>query len=223
MIVFPSEIHSFAYCPRKYFFELYIGRERSLLEKIRLFLGILFHKIKSIPDKMKGYNLEKSVTTIIGGVELRGRPDSFHYDSSNEKLVIIERKSGRSPRRGAWISDSLQVTAYGLMLRDLAETIELWVEYRDSRRFSRLDSEKVGLLLKIIDDLILVKYYGIVPAAKRSARRCSRCPFRTICEELDSVLEAEDLYEPGSILTKLNIDLSFKNRSVEPDLEKNPK
>ena len=75
-----------------------------------------------------------------------------------------------------------------------------------------LDSEKVALLISIIDDIVLVKKYGIVPYANRSPRRCARCPYRSLCEELDRELDPGDdsLYEPGSQVAQSAIDNSFK-------------
>jgi CRISPR/Cas system-associated exonuclease Cas4 (RecB family) len=109
----------------------------------------------------------------------------------------------------------LQAAAYGLILRREEETVILRVEYRRGSRRSMLDSEKVSWLLKVIDDIVLVKKYGIVPYAKRSPRRCAKCPFREVCEKLDNLLsppEREELYEPGHYLGDMGVDESFKEK-----------
>jgi len=209
IIVYPSEIHSFAYCPRKYFFNLYMPVERSFRERLRLLAGTIFHALMRVRDRLRGYRSEERITLDLGSVLLVGRPDSYKSDESG--VTIIERKSGSGPRSGAWISDALQAAAYGLMLRGDNGEVKLLVEYRGRRRGSVLDEDKLGLLFRIIDDIVLVKKYGIVPYPKRSPARCAKCPFRDVCNELDEKLDCRDeVYEPGSYLEGVNVDNSFK-------------
>ncbi len=201
VVVTPSELRTFIYCPRLYFFERHLGRERGLRERLRLLLGRLFHALKGSLDRLRGYRVEEPFEAELGGVVLRGRPDSYRLDG--DVLVVVERKSGRAPRRGVWESDLVQAAAYALGLRASGRAswsnARLVLEYRDARREVELGSEVVALLLRAIDDLILVKEYGIVPAARRSRGRCSRCPFRLLCEELDRALPLpEPGEEPGS-------------------------
>ena len=211
IIVYPSEIHHFAYCPRQYFFSLYLPQPRPLGVKIRLLLGRIYHALLRIPASLRGYRSEETLETRLGDVILRGRPDS--YKKQDDVVEIVERKSGRGPRRGVWLSDMLQVTAYGIILRNKGEKIILKIEYRGGKsRSSTLDSRKVTSLISIIDDIVLVKKYGIVPYANRSPRRCVRCPYRSLCEELDRELDPGDgsLYEPGSQVGRGAVDESFR-------------
>lgn len=211
VVIYPSEIHHFAYCPRQYFFSLYLPQPRPLAERLRLLLGRLYHALLRIPARLRGYRSEETLEARLGGIILRGRPDS--YRKQDDTVEIVERKSGRGPRRGVWLSDMLQVTAYGVMLRGESERIVLRVEYRGGRsRSSELDSEKVAILASIVDDIVLVKKHGIVPYANRSPRRCARCPYRSLCEELDRQLDPGDgsLYEPGSQVARRAVDVSFK-------------
>ncbi len=209
--IYPSELHEYAYCPRYYFFHVHLGRRLTLRERLRMLLGRLFHWVKGVPDKLKGRHVEEAIEVEVGsGIVLRGRPDSFEIGS--DSVLVIERKSGRGPRKGVWISDSTQASAYAFMLARLldARDVKIRVEYASKARNSSLDEEKVYRLLKIIDEIILVREYGIVPYAKRSPRRCAKCPFREVCERLDRETGDLEVYEPGSWLANIDIDSSFK-------------
>ncbi len=210
--VYPSEIHEYVYCPRMLFFTHYIGRRRTLRERIRLLLGRLFHLFKSIPDRMRGYHLEEGLQVELGGgVRLRGRPDSYTVD--NGEALVIERKSGRGPRRGAWLSDSSQAAAYGFMIsrRFQVARTRLRVEYLAGARESLLDEDKIAQILRIVDEIVLVKRWGIVPYANRTKAKCGKCPFKNLCLEVDEMLAVEgDLYEPGEWLAGRHVDESFQ-------------
>ena len=208
VVVYPSEIHKYAYCPRQYFFSLYMPLPAPLHRRIRMLLGRLYHAILGWISRLRGYTTEEHIERKIGNVILRGRPDA--YKRSGDVLEIIERKSGRGPKKGVWLSDMLQASAYGFMLRSGRERVILRVEYRSGSRLSELDSDKIGLLFKIIDEIVMVKKYGIVPHPNRSPKRCAVCPYRDVCEELDRVLASEDLYEPGAEISGRATDLSFR-------------
>ncbi len=211
IVVYPSELHEYAYCPRYYFFHTHIGRKPTLREKIRMFIGKLFHFVKGVPDLLRGRRVEETIEVSIGsGVVLRGRPDSYEVRTDREVLVI-ERKSGRGPKKGVWVSDSSQASAYAFMLARLlgVSNASIRIEYATKSRSSKLDEEKITRLLKLIDEIILVREHGIVPYPKRGPRKCARCPFKDICDELDRE-EIEELYEPGYWLKEINIDETFR-------------
>ena len=199
--VYPSEIHEYVYCPRLYFFTLYMGRRRGIRERIRLLLGSLFHLLKSVPDRMRGFQVEERIEVSIGGVRLRGRPDA--YNIAGDSVTVIERKSSRPPRRGVWLNDAAQASAYGLMLarrEGSGRSVRLRIEYPTVARESELDSEKVALVLRVLDEIVLVKKYGVLPSPRPSPGKCSRCPFRLECQLLEEEKPEGDLYEPGSWL-----------------------
>ncbi len=139
--------------------------------------------------------------TVIGNVRLRGRPDS--YKIIDDKLVIVERKSSRKPKQGAWISDLMQATAYSIILlnrnKERVRDIELEMHYRGGIHKYRVDTDSIHMLLKILDDIIEVKKHGILPVALRSERKCNKCPFREVCYMIDSSnpVNTEELYETG--------------------------
>lgn len=204
--VTPSEVHKFVYCPRQYFFEHHLPRTMSLRERIRLLAGKLFHIIKSMTSKMKGYSVEERVEAIIGHVKIVGRADALKLEG--EAAEVVERKSGKAPRKGAWASDVLQAALYALTLVKSGGVNEarIRIEYRDKAHSYVFNDDLAAMALRVIDDLILVKYHGLVPYPRRGPRRCAMCPFRSACEELDRSLEAPgELLEPGSWLEGIGL------------------
>ncbi len=209
----PSEVHTYVYCPRLYFFELYLGRERGMLEKLRLLLGRIYHALHGFTDRLAGRRVEEPIEVELGSVIVRGRPDAFTV--SREGIVVVERKSSRPPRRGAWASDGAQAMLYAFMLSVIygASSAEARVEYPGVSRSAKLDTERVTLLTRILDEIMLVKKYGIVPAALRSPRKCSRCPFNELCTGMDAGTSGLDLYEPGAWLHGRVVDEGFQEPS----------
>ncbi len=178
--------------------------KRPLIQRIRLLLGSLFHIISSIKDRARGFIIEETIEAEIGYVRLRGRPDS--YKIVGNKLIIVERKSSKKPRPGVWISDLMQATAYSIILlhknRDKVKDVELEMHYRDGTHKYKVKPENVHMLLKVIDDIIEIKKHGILPIALRGEKKCSKCPFREICFNIDShnTIKISDIYETGSWL-----------------------
>ena len=208
VVIRPSEIHEFVYCPRLFFFDYFLGRKRGLKERLRLLLGRLYHAFLSIPDRLKGRLVEETLEVDLGKVLIRGRPDAYSLEDG--RALVVERKSSRPPRRGVWSSDSAQALTYAFMLARLhGVDVEARVEYPTKTAGTRLDEEKINWIIRIIDDIVLVKAYGIVPKALKSPRKCNKCPFREICKALDDGLDV-DVYEPGEWLAGRIVDESFK-------------
>lgn len=212
IIVYPSEIHQYVYCPRQYFFRIHYPLPVPLLRRLRMLLGRIYHALKRLRDSARGYIAEDTVEARMGGVLLRGRPDAYRI--GEDRVEVVERKSGRGPRRGVWLSDMLQAAAYGYVLytKTGGRRVLLTVEYRSGARTAELTSERLALLAKAIDEIVMVKVYGIVPYANRSPARCSKCPYRSLCEALDRELDPGDgsLYEPGKWVAERKIDWGFQ-------------
>ncbi len=204
--VTPSEVHKFVYCPRQYFFEHHLPRVVGFRERIRLLFGRIFHFLRSIPSRLRGYTVEERVEAVVGHVRIVGRADALRLRGGAAE--VVERKSGRAPRKGAWASDVLQAAMYALsVLRSRgASEAKITIEYRNGSHSYILDDDLTAMALRVIDDLILVKYHGLVPYPRRGPRRCAICPFRSACEELDRSLEAPgELFEPGSWLEGIGL------------------
>ncbi len=205
-IIHPSELHSYFYCPRVYFFETHMKKKRGFLKRIRLLLGSIFHYTFRLRDIIKHYSYEIPVETDLGNVIIRGRPDAFKIEENS--AYIIERKSSKPPYKGAWISDIMQAAAYGVILireKDL-KNAKIEIRYPNKSRVFDLNSELTSMLFKALDEMILIKYYNILPYAKRG-NRCNKCPYRNECFSLDDELEnyINDLIEPGKWVEGLNM------------------
>jgi len=122
------------------FFELYLGRSRSLGERLRLALGRLFHVLFIIPDLIRGASRESPMLVeVADGVVLSGRADAMIV--RGDEVRIVERKSSKAPRRGAWVSDVLQASAYGFMLirKRRANRVLIEIRYPTASRLFELD------------------------------------------------------------------------------------
>ena len=137
-------------------------------------------------------------------MSIRGRTDAIKRGP--DRVVVVERKSSSPPARGVWVSDALQAAAYALALRaeGVGQPMEIDIVYPGSTRRLALSTELASMVARAIDDLVLVKEHGVVPAAKRG-RRCERCPYREPCELMDQRLYADGLFEPGEWLKGLNV------------------
>ena len=205
-VVKPSEVHTYAYCPRLYFFEIHSGRHRGPRERLRMLLGAILHRVLGVALRLRGYRVEEPLSAELGGVRVVGRADAVRIEDG--AVSVVERKSGRAPRRGAWASDVLQAAVYAILaLRaEGASRATLRLEYRNGSRVYELGDDLVSAALRAVDEVVLVKYHGIVPYANRGPRRCARCPFRGPCEELDRGLEdVGEVYEPGAWLGGLSL------------------
>jgi CRISPR-associated exonuclease Cas4 len=199
----PSDLHTLGYCPRLLFFETHMPRRRGIGERVRLALGRLYHALLSLPLRLRGFRVEEPLEAELGAVLLRGRSDAIALRDGT--AVVVERKSGRTPRRRAWDSDILQAAAYGVIAlrRGLASRALFTIAYRAGSYTYSLDHATAAAVMRAVDDVVAIRYWGIVGYPRRSSGKCSRCPYRVFCEELDKKLappEDGELYEPGSWL-----------------------
>lgn len=179
----PSEIRTYVYCPRLYFFEQHARKEPSLWRRARLLLGSAAHYLAAIVARLTGRSAEEEIEVELGQHALRGRIDQLEISGGTAR--ITELKTGRAPSGGAWMSDYMQALAYALMLSRAKglERVEIEIRYRNGGARLEPRSEHVALLLRAIEEASLVKHHGIVPFANRSGR-CASCAYRQECEEL---------------------------------------
>ncbi len=197
-VVRASEIRLYTYCPRLYFFETHVKARKPFKILVRMLLGKLLHLVQGVLAKLRGYRVEELLEADVGGVRLIGRPD--YYVARGSTAVVIEFKSGYGPRNGAWLSDVMQVTAYATVLARLGYTsVYGIVRYRRSSYAFKVTSEHIVKLLKLIDDIILVRNHGLVPYPLRSPRKCLACTYKLECFAMDRMFNVE-LEEPGSWL-----------------------
>ena len=157
-------------------------------------------------DRVRGRFVEEPLEARLGSYVFVGRPDSWRVEGG--RLIVTERKSGRGPRRGVWLSDAAQAAAYAFMLlrskvRGADEaTLEVGYAFGGVRRL-RLTDDLVDMVLRAAGEMRVVRE-GIVPYPYRVEAKCSICPYRAPCEELDRELMPPgggEVYEPGGWLT----------------------
>lgn len=179
----PSEVRTYTYCPRLFFYETYMSREKSFSEKLRLALGRLYHFILEslIRIRRRGALVEKSIERPLGNILLVGRPDAIL--PGKDHLQIVEIKSGKAPANGRpWHSDKMQLVAYYMLLSGMVQKeIRTLLRYRDREFFVKITSNDITRFHKILEEIYYVKAYGIFPAAKYSPGKCQRCPYLTYC------------------------------------------
>ncbi|MEN2999433.1 MAG: CRISPR-associated protein Cas4 [Acidilobaceae archaeon] len=186
--VYPSELRSYHYCPRLLFFELHMGRRRGLLEKLNLLLRTFYHMLLEALARSRGFKTEEPMELDMGSYVLRGRPDEYLVREG--EVLVVEIKTTRAPKEGAWLGDYLQGAAYAMMLMQREGVGEAWVEVRYLDRSARVKVKGEHLqLVKFAAEEVLAVREGVVPFANRSERRCARCPFKEECLELGDLPE----------------------------------
>ena len=165
----PSDLRTMAFCPRLLFFEVHLVRERSLQELLRLYLGKLWHSIVELLSKGEG---EVEVKAKIGDVLVSGRADLVRDDA------VVEIKSGKGPKDGAWYGDFLQASLYAMALNKK----KIVIKYRNKEvelEFKKEHLEEISLAV----DLLKKIFEGYLPPPKRN-KWCYKCPYRELCEAL---------------------------------------
>ncbi|MEM0340410.1 MAG: CRISPR-associated protein Cas4 [Acidilobaceae archaeon] len=191
VVVRPSELRLYAYCPRLLFLREHLGLRKSLWLELRAFVGRVYHFFLNLIAFLKGFRVESSFEERLGNVVLKGRPD--HYKIEKGVAEVVEVKSSKGPKDGVWLSDLLQVAAYGLVLaRRGAQRVELVVKYVNGNRKTELSSELALMVLKSLDDTTLIKSYGLVPVALRGEKKCKKCLYRRECYDIDENLKIEN-------------------------------
>ncbi|GBF09349.1 hypothetical protein apy_10740 [Aeropyrum pernix] len=197
----PSRLRTFVYCPRLYFFETHMPAERGLTERFRMLLGTAYHAAAALLDRIRGSRAEEPVEASIGGYLIAGRPDSWRMDDG--EVLVVERKSGRGPKAGVWLSDLLQAVAYAIALsrRSNARSARVKIVYlRGGSGEYSVGEDLVYTAMRAMEDMRLAAE-GILPYPHRSPRKCAICPYREECYSLDEGLPEEAreaLVEPGS-------------------------
>ncbi|BAN89745.1 CRISPR-associated protein Cas4 [Aeropyrum camini] len=197
----PSRLRTFIYCPRLYFFETHMPAERGLLARLRMLAGTVYHAVAALLDSIRGGKAEEPVEEAVGGYLIAGRPDSWRMEDG--EVVVVERKSGRGPRKGVWLSDLLQAVAYAIALarRNGARAARVRIVYlRGGSGEYSVGEDLVYTAMRAMEDMRLATE-GVLPYPNRSPRKCGICPYREECYRLDEMLPEyarDSLFEPGS-------------------------
>ncbi len=172
-VVRPSDIRTFAFCPRLYFFEKHLMKAEELMGlkelveyKIKLVLGKAFHFVVELVEEGEK---EKDFEGKFAWYKVKGRPDVIKEDS------VVEVKSSKGPEDGAWYGDYLQASLYAAVF----DKEKVVIKYRNGERELEPDEEEVLEMLQLME---LIDQ-GYLPPPKRS-KWCNSCPFKEVCEKL---------------------------------------
>ena len=161
----PSDLRTFAFCPRLYFFETHLGKEVTLYQKLKMLWGKIWHALLELLEEETEVELEGE----FEGIKLKGRADAVRDDA------VVEIKSGTGPRDGAWYGDYLQASLYAVALSKK----KVIIKYRNGERVLELDVEELKEVLRLFE---LVRN-GYLPPPKRS-KWCPKCPYKDLCDYL---------------------------------------
>jgi len=183
----PSGLHQFAFCPRQVFFDHYIKAPRPLKQRIRMLIGKLLHLIHHL--FRPGYEKEKLMQVEVPelGIVLVGKPDAFKDDG--DTIFIEEFKSTKVPRAPnvwgiqAWESDMVQALAYAYILKRLTGK-EPFILVRYINGVVQIPYNE-GILMQYLEQYRKMVDYRLFPDVPRN-RRCNRCPYRELCDTIDS-------------------------------------
>jgi len=191
IVILPSKLHQFVFCPRQVWFEHFIPVKKPLAQRIRMFLGRLLHVIHHL--FRVGYEKEKLLEVEVPelGVKLVGKPDAYRADA--DAVIVEEFKSYRAPRKPnrwglpVWESDLVQALAYAYMLRKThSRNILVTVRYIDTSASFQYDEKLESILMLYIQEYRRMVETGILPDAERG-KKCEKCIYREICNMLDLV------------------------------------
>jgi len=197
IIVTPSKLHQFAFCPRQVWFDYYLQVKRPLIQRLRMFVGKALHIVHHL--FRVGYEKEKLLEVDVPDLNIRlvGKPDAFA--DIGDVIHIEEFKSTKQPRSlnrwglQVWESDMVQSLAYAYILFKLyGKIVMITVRYVDGSVTFQYDEKLEAVLfmyLKQYRDMIDTKVF---PDVSRG-RKCDRCVYRDICNYIDS--ESKKLIE----------------------------
>jgi CRISPR/Cas system-associated exonuclease Cas4 (RecB family) len=81
----------------------------------------------------------------------------------------------------------MQALTYAFItIRKGGNRVRIELHYRAKTINFDIDSESIDLLLRALSDMYIVKRHGILPDPNPSPRKCSKCPYKEICEKLSA-------------------------------------
>jgi len=191
IVVLPSTLHQFAFCPRQVFFDYYFKAPKPLSQKIRMWIGKLLHFFHHL--LRRGYvkeELLKVEVDEVDGIVLVGKPDCYKVDG--DTIVLEEFKSSKMPAKPsmwgptAWGSDLVQALAYAYMLQKKhGKRVFVTIRYiNGATSFEFTELLKLGLLC-VLEEYKKMVEDKILPDVKKG-KKCSKCQYKELCDILDS-------------------------------------
>jgi len=195
VVVRPSDLNSFVYCPRRSYIDYYLGMHRTLIQRFKMLLGKFIHILYRL--FRSGFIREELFKVDVYGLDviLVGRPDA--YKIHDGYMVLEELKTGRSPKRylhgvRVWLSDLIQVLAYAYMLSRMYNPgkIIVRVVYRDHNDTFQYNIAYENLLFCYLERYKRL-VNGWVPPPLNHPGKCSKCRYKEICKDFSNLNVSE--------------------------------
>ena len=194
IVVTPSWLRQFVYCPRQVFFDYYLALKKPLTQRLKMLLGKLLHFFFRLRkrDYIHEELLEADVEEL--GIKLVGKPDAYR----TEPPEVREYKTSKMPTvpwhgfNGimAYLSDVTQACAYAYIIKrkfNIDKPITITIQYVDGiAQFAYNENMEEHLLdvLKLYKQMVENK---LLPEAS-TGRKCRKCPYLEICKQIEENL-----------------------------------
>jgi len=190
-----SDLHKFAFCPRRFFFDMVFQAKPPLSSRLRMMLGKLLHFFHHV-FRLR-WRREELLKAYVEELDLHlvGKPDCFK--DCGEYILLEEFKSGRAPRsnthpavvNGAWRSDFIQLQAYAYILRKtFGKPVKMQLRYVDRTvevsEDATLLMETLSHFKSVVEDLVFPDPYYV-------GGNCAKCTYQQVCQQLRESLHAE--------------------------------
>jgi len=194
MIVRPSDLKRFIYCPRLPIWDILSPHRPPFVRRLKMFKGNVYHVFKELFSR--GIK-EELMETVIDGTKLIGKPDLYRV--FDDKVLVKEVKSYKPPKEEydfkgvmlrAYPSDLIQLLCYGRLLLDKFNLPVIMVlSYRGFDLPLKYDGVFDELLRSAIDDYVFTIQNLIVKDVQFDevwiTRKCSNCQYLQLCIELE--------------------------------------
>ena len=190
-------LHALLYCERLFYLE---EVEEIRVADERVYAGRTLHEELASEGGTQVRTLEME-SEILG---LVGKTDAIQFRDGS--WIPYEHKKGRSVQgakkaeHDAWLSDKVQVTAYGMLLEEMLGCIipEGRIRYHADNVTIRvpLDSEARQLVRDAIQRARVLRNEIVRPPVSSNDRVCIRCSLGPICLPEEERLAVDPEWEP---------------------------
>jgi len=208
VVVRPSSLNRFVYCPVYVFLDHYLRAKPPLLHRLRLFLGRIYHWLAERRLRRSGYTCERELEAKMDGVILVGRADGLRING--DTAHIIEVKSGRAPRHPysrlspypmrVYTNDLVQAIAYAYLVKTNypVKTVVITIKYRDHEEtftYDPLFEAYLGIVLELYRKMVVDKV--IIEPFYHSPKKCRSCQYKQTCIQLGLINKKLEWIDPA--------------------------
>jgi CRISPR-associated exonuclease Cas4 len=130
------------------------------------------------PPVLLEFAIENNELNLRGKIDRIEIMDGYYYP--------VEVKSGLPPVKGVWMSDSLQIAAYALLMEEEfnREVSVGFIDYMGScqRRPVFMEVNLREEVLNVLEEMRMMFHEGVVPEMVQNPKKCSKCEYSGICE-----------------------------------------